>query len=115
MKLAEIKDAVAAKIVCCDHLLTIDIEVVCGADLMSDVLACDIKPNTLLITSLANTQVMRTAEMVELAAILFVRGKKPNQQMIEMAEEVSIPLMCTDENMFNTCGKLYKLDLTGCW
>ncbi|QOR36372.1 hypothetical protein IMX26_06040 [Clostridium sp. 'deep sea'] len=115
MILVQIIEEVQAQIICGNHLINREIDVTCAADLMSDVLACDIEPNTLLVTSLANSQVIRTAEMVELSAIIFVRGKKPNQQMVEMAEDFGVPLLCTKENMFNTCGKLYKLGLNGCW
>lgn len=84
----------------------------CGADLLSDVLAFT-KSNSLLLTGLIHPQVVRTAEMLDLVAIVFVRGKEPNEDMIALAEERSIPLFSTDCTMFKACGLLYEGGLKG--
>lgn len=115
MRLADIIRITQAHILWGEHLADHEIRLAFGADLMSDVLACEIQPRTLLITGLANTQVMRTAEMVELAAILFVRGKKPDTKVLEMAKEIGVPVLSTSNNMFETCGILYKHGLNGSW
>ncbi len=90
-----------------------DIEMVCGSDLMSDVLAF-IKADSLLLSGLINPQVVRTAEMAEIAAICFVRGKRPQKETIKLADEKHIPLLATSLSMFETCGKLYERGLHGC-
>ncbi|MFP4456987.1 MAG: DRTGG domain-containing protein [Clostridia bacterium] len=113
MNLYEILKTVDGEVIVGDNLLDKKIDNGCGADLMSDVLACNINPHTLLITSLANIQVMRTADIVELAAILFVRGKKPVENVINLAKEADVPLITTSLNMFETCGKLYTAGLKG--
>ncbi len=113
MYLHEILEIVNGEIVVGENLLNKKIDNGCGADLMSDVLACNINPHTLLITSLANIQVMRTADIVDLAAILFVRGKKPVENVIKLAKEADIPLLATKHDMFETCGKLYRAGLKG--
>ena len=85
----------------------------CGADLMSDVLAyC--KPRALLLTGLTHPQVVRTAEMADIAAIVFVRGKKPPQETISLAEEKNIPLVTSPYTMFELCGRLYMNNLASC-
>lgn len=84
----------------------------CGCDLMSDVLLF-IKPNSLLLTGLTHTQVIRTAEIAEIKAICFVRGKKPNEEMIRLAKEKGIWLLATRLPMFESCGKLYQEGLPG--
>jgi predicted transcriptional regulator len=84
----------------------------CGSDLMSDVLRF-MKPGTLLLTGLTNIQVVRTAEIAEARAIVFVRGKIPDKKTIELAREKGIPLMSTNLYMFEACGKLYANGLRG--
>lgn len=85
----------------------------CGCDLMSDVLAF-IKQNALLLTGLTNTQVVRTAEMADVRAICFVRGKKPNEKVIALADEKDIALLATSLPLFEACGRLYRSGLPGC-
>ena len=89
-----------------------DIEVVsaCGADLMSDVMAF-VKERVLLLTGLVNPQVIRTAELLDIRCIIFVRGKVPSRDMIEMAEQSEIILAGTKHSMFIACGELYEAGL----
>jgi predicted transcriptional regulator len=80
----------------------------CGAmDLMSDALAY-MPPASMLLTGLKNIQTIRTAEMAQVKAILFVRGKTPDQDAVHLAEELGIPLIKTNYGMFESCGRLYK-------
>ena len=84
----------------------------CGSDMMSDVLAF-VKDQAVLLTGLCNPQVIRTAEMIDIYCIVFIRGKKPTEEMIEMAKERDIAIICTDHRMFNACGMLYDNGLRG--
>lgn len=84
----------------------------CGSDLMSDVLAY-VEDDTLLLTGLTNNQVIRTAEMLDLRAIVFVRGKLPNSEVIEMATDKEIVLISTNHSLFTTAGILYQNGLVG--
>jgi hypothetical protein len=89
-----------------------DMEIIsaCGADLMSDVMAF-VKDRVLLLTGLVNPQVIRTAELLDIHCIIFVRGKSPGRDMIDMAEEADIILGGTKLPMFISCGKLYEAGL----
>ncbi|MCL1836567.1 MAG: hypothetical protein FWG46_03370 [Treponema sp.] len=89
-----------------------DLEVAsaCGSDLMSDVMAF-VKDRVLLLTGLVNPQVIRTATLLDIHAIIFVRGKVPSRDMIEMAEEADIILGGTKLPLFLSCGKLYEAGL----
>ena len=91
---------------------TADLEVAsaCGADLMSDVMAF-VKDKVLLLTGLVNPQVIRTAELLDIRCIIFVRGKVPTRDMIEMAEQSEIILAGTKLSMYISCGKLYEAGL----
>jgi predicted transcriptional regulator len=93
----------------------LDCEVRSGfaSDLMSDVLRYDVAQG-LLVTGLANPQVVRTAEMADVAAILLVRGKVPLSETVELAQQVGIPLVGTQLIMFETCGRLYAAGLPAC-
>ncbi|MDD6735112.1 MAG: DRTGG domain-containing protein [Clostridiales bacterium] len=89
-----------------------DIHTACGCDLMSDVLAF-VKDQSLLLTGLINSQVIRTAEMMDIVAICFVRGKTPTEDVIELAREKGITLMHTSYPLYLACGKLYEKGLGG--
>jgi len=114
MKLEEVKDILQAELLCGDYQQCTEIDMVSGSDLLSDVLAFT-KAGSLLLTGLANPQVIRTAEMVDICAICFVRGKKPEKETIELAEAKGIPLLCTDLPMYEACGRLYENGLPGCF
>jgi len=92
-----------------------DLEVRSGAaaDLMSDCLRYDLS-YALLVTGLANPQVVRTAEMADVTAILMVRGKAAPCETLELAREVGIPILCTGLSMFDVCGRLYAAGLPPC-
>jgi hypothetical protein len=91
-----------------------EIAMACASDLMSDVLAFIKKNDTLLLTSLINPQVIRTAELAEIIAVCFVRGKKPLESTVVLAKAKGIPLLITNYSMFNACGKLYEKGMRGC-
>lgn len=83
-----------------------------AADLMSEVLAFS-EPEALLITGLTNVQAVHTADVAEMKAILFVNGKRPGQQVLELARERGIPLLTTKHTMFEACGILHRNGLKG--
>jgi predicted transcriptional regulator len=82
----------------------------CGADLMSDVLASS-KPKAVLLTGLTNPQVVRTAQIAEFRAIIFVRGKQPQAETIDIATQEKMPLITSRFGMFELCGRLHKAGL----
>ncbi|MGB9722537.1 MAG: hypothetical protein ACP5OO_06770 [Chloroflexia bacterium] len=90
-------------------------EIPCGgaADLMSDVLAL-VEPGAILLTGLCNPQVVYTAEMADIAGIVFVRGKQPMPETVALAREKGIPLVTTALPMFEACGRLYRAGLRSC-
>jgi predicted transcriptional regulator len=113
MKLKEIIDSIEAEVIVGDKtLLDKNIEVICGSDLMSDVLSL-YKPKALLLTGLTNSQVVRTAEMADILSVCFVRGKQPQEDTIALAKEKSISLLSTRYTMFESCGRLYQKGLRG--
>ncbi|MGE5494343.1 MAG: DRTGG domain-containing protein [Burkholderiales bacterium] len=85
----------------------------CGADLMSDVLAFA-KEGCLLLTGMVNNHVIRTAEMLDVLCIVFVRGKKPTEDVCSLASECGITLLSCDQTLFEACGILYKHGLQPC-
>jgi predicted transcriptional regulator len=113
MTLEEIKGILDAEVLVGNECMDIEVRDAFAADLLSDVLAFA-KEGTLLITGITNPQVVRTAEMLELIGIVFVRGKKPNEEVIKLAQIKKVPLLSTRYIMFETCGRLYKGGLAGC-
>lgn len=83
-----------------------------GSDLMSDVLAF-VKDQSLLLTGLINSQVVRTAEMMDILAVCFVRGKTPTEDVVELAKEKGITLLRTELTLYNASGRLYEKGLGG--
>ncbi|MGD1995653.1 MAG: DRTGG domain-containing protein [Anaerolineae bacterium] len=113
MKLREVLEVIEGKVISEDVDLDQEVQMGCGADLMSDVLAFT-HEGTLLMSGLTNPQVVRTAEMAGIKAIVFVRGKIPPPQTIALAEEKGIPLLASKYTMFETCGRLYRAGLSSC-
>ena len=112
MKISEISELLEAKVLCCEELLDHEVHSACGSDMMSDVLAY-VKNQAVLLTGLVNPQVVRTAEMMDMHCIVFVRGKRPTLDMIEMAEDRDMVMLCTELEMFTSCGRLYEKGLRG--
>ena len=112
MTVNDIKEILEAEIICRDDLLQKEVNSACGSDMMSDVLAF-VKEQAVLLTGLVNPQVVRTAEMMDMKCIVFVRGKSPDLGMINLAEDREIVLIRTDLEMFTACGKLYANGLKG--
>ncbi|MBT9164511.1 MAG: hypothetical protein DDT22_00360 [candidate division WS2 bacterium] len=106
MKLNNIINLVKGRICVCQHLENLDINKAWAADLMSDVLASPTE-GAILITSLAAPQIVRTAEMVGMVGIIIVSGKKADDTILNLAEELGIPIVSTDLSLFETCGILY--------
>ncbi len=113
MKLSKVLEVVEGKPISENVNLDMEVQMGSGADLMSDVLAFT-QEGTLLMTGLTNPQVVRTAEMAGIKAIIFVRGKIPPSETVAMAEEKGIPLLASKYTMFETCGRLYKAGLPSC-
>jgi predicted transcriptional regulator len=90
--------------------INLDINGGYGADLMSDVLAFS-QPNSVLLTGLTNPQVVRTAQMAEFRAIIFIRGKQPQDECLQIAIQENIPLITSPYGMFELCGRLHKAGL----
>lgn len=110
MKLTEIIDIIEGSVFTDGPTLNRDIKGGCGADLMSDVLA-SIQPHAILLTGLCNPQVIRTAQMADVSAIAFVRGKQPTPEMIALANQENIPLISSPCGMFELCGRLFGAGL----
>jgi predicted transcriptional regulator len=110
MKLREVLEVIEGRVISRGVDLDREVLVGGGADLMSDVLAFA-QEGMLLMTGLTNPQVVRTAEMAGVVAIVFVRGKIPPPETIALAEEKDIPLLASKYTMFETCGRLYKAGL----
>lgn len=107
MNILDVQKALEAEMTEGTEKDSIEIQCACGADLMSDVMAF-VKDQVLLMTGLINIQVIRTALLMDIQAICFVRGKKPNDEMIALAIENGITLMTTRLPLFLACGKLYE-------
>lgn len=112
MKISEMQQLLEARVLCCEENVGRHVYSACGCDLMSDVLAF-VKDQAVLLTGLVNPQVIRTAEMMDMICIVFVRSKVPTQEMIDLAKESGIVLMVSDKRLYEACGILYTNGLVG--
>jgi predicted transcriptional regulator len=110
MKISEAKRLLDAEVLCGEDMLEDEVFSACGADMMSDVLAF-VKNHSMLLTGLINHQVIRTAEMMDIHCIVFVRGKTPPDSILELAKESNIVLMKTKYRMYSACGILFEAGL----
>ncbi len=113
MKLREVLELIEGSVISESIDLDLEVEMGCGADLMSDVLDFT-RDGTLLMSGLTSPQVVHTAETVGVKAIIFVRGKMPTVETIALAEEKNIPLLVSKYPMLETCGRLYEAGLPSC-
>ncbi len=110
MKLKEIATILNAKIACGDERLEYEVTMGYSSDLMSDVLTLD-TDNLLLITGLVNIQAIRTAEMADIKAIVFVRNKKASQLIVDLAKENGMCILESPYSLFKSSGLLYAAGL----
>lgn len=110
MKIREIKELLNAQVLCCEEGLESEVNSACGSDMMSDVLAY-VKDQAVLLTGLLNAQVIRTAEMMDMVCIVFVRSKMPTPEMLELAKQHDMVILATSLRMYEACGRLYNAGL----
>lgn len=107
MKIQQIKDILHAEVICGEELLDSEVLSACASDMMSDVLAF-VKEQAVLITGLNNPQVVRTALMMDMRCVVFVRGKVPDAATQNLAKENGLVLLSSKNRMYPACGLLYS-------
>ena len=113
MTLREVKEILEAEVVVGHDQLDVEIKQAGCADLMSDVLVyC--KAGCLLLTGLNNPQIVRTADVLDIAGIVIVRGKVPSPETVQLARELRIPILTTKYILFESVGRLYTRGVVGC-
>ena len=106
MKICTMQELFDAKVLCCEENLGKHVYSACGSDLMSDVLAY-VKDQAVLLTGLINSQVIRTAMMMDMVCVVFVRSKNPTEEMLQLARDNGIVVLSTDKRLYEACGLLY--------
>lgn len=112
MTLLEIRDLLGATVLCGEEFLDREAKSACASDFMSDALAY-VKDQAVLLTGMVNPQVVRTADMLDMQCLIFVRGKNPSEEILELARERNMVVMRCDVRMFIACGLLYSHGLAG--
>ena len=112
MTIGEVREILNARLHTPGADLNAQVHTACGSDMMSDVLAY-VKDQAVLLTGMVNPQVVRTAEMMDMKCIVFVRGKTPGEDILELARERDIVVMRSELRMFVACGLLYRSGLAG--
>lgn len=109
-RIAEILDA---RWLCCEESADSEVRFAFASDMMSDVLA-HVSEDTMLLTGLINSQSVRTAEMLDVPCLVFVRGKLPHQDALQRAQQIGLPMLATSLSMYEACGRLYAAGLAAC-
>ena len=112
MKLSEIRDVLKAEVLAGEDQLDKTIAGAGGADLMDDVLAA-VAEHAVLLTGLMSDDVIRTAKIAGVGAVVFVRGKKPDKNIIKLANSHNLPVLITSYSLFIASGRLYMNGLRG--
>ena len=112
MTIRDMQKVLDAQFLYGEELADLDVQFVFSADMMSDVLAYCGKCSV-LITGLCNPQVVRTAEMLDIVCIIFVRGKMPDESILRLAQARDIVVMRSPRRMYDACGLLYLNGLRG--
>lgn len=110
MKIKEIGELLSAELLCGKEAIENDVFSACCSDMMSDVLAY-VKDQGVLLTGLVNSQVVRTANMMDMLCIVFVRDKAPSDEIVSLAKESGIVVMKTALRAYEACGILYAAGL----
>lgn len=112
MKLFEVKDILKAKVASGADNLDMIVQSGAGGDLMSDILRGS-KEGVLLLSGLNNIQLIRTAVIAGVSALVLVRGKEPDEEMKSQAARHGLPLLSTPFTLFTACGRLFRAGLRG--
>jgi len=112
MKIEEIKNILKAKVLCCEN--TMENSIVSGgsADLLDTILYAAAK-DCVLLTGAATLDSIRKSKVAEIGAIVMVRGKTPDKEILNLARENNIPVLATDFSLFVASGRLYSAGLRG--
>jgi hypothetical protein len=113
MKLSDCVALLDAEVLVPAKDMGLEIRVACGSDLMSDAMAFACASNEMMLTGLVNLQVIRTAEMMDVHVLVFVRGKRPDAAMVDLAREKGICVLRTVHPMFTACGLLHGAGIVG--
>ena len=113
MTIREVAGILDARWICGEENADQEILYAFASDMMSDVLA-HVVEDTMLLTGLINSQSVRTAEMLDVPCLVFVRGKIPHQDAVARARQIGLPLLLTSCSLFEACGRLYTAGLAAC-
>jgi predicted transcriptional regulator len=112
VKLSEVKEILKAEVVFGEHKLDLPVQAAAGSDLMSDLLTGP-TAGVLLLSGLNNLQVIRTSVIAGIAALVIVRGKKPDPVVVAQARDHDLPVLSTPFTMYTACGRLFREGLRG--
>ncbi len=113
MTIREIAALLDAQWICCEDGADQEVRYAFASDMMSDVLA-HVGEDTMMLTGLINSQSVRTAEMLDVPCLVFVRGKMPHQDAVLRARQIGLPTLVTGCSMFEACGRLYTAGMGAC-
>lgn len=112
MNLQDVYDLLDAEILAGKDQMNVELTTAFAADTMSDLLAFG-KSGGLLLTRMTSPQVIRTSDIMDIAAIVMIRGKIPSKEVIELSEELHVPILATRLPQFEAAGLLYAKGLRG--
>ncbi len=112
MKLSEVVEALEAEVLFGQELLDREAPTAGASDVISDLLFFG-QPGMVLLTGMIRPPMIRAAELAEVSAVVLVRGKRPEEETVEMARVLGMPLMVSPHSLYDCCGRLYVRGLPG--
>ena len=112
MRLREIAELLEAAVLLGEEQLGREVPAVGAADMVSDVLFFG-RPGMVLLTGLTKASVVRAAQVADVSAVVFVRGKRPEAETVELARDLGLPLLASPHSLYDACGRLYVKGLPG--
>jgi len=112
LKLAQIQKIIEAEVLLDAGKMGTEIELALSADLISDILLMR-REQALLLTGMTHIQLIKSAEICDLAAVVYVRGKRPGPEVVALAAQKGIPLLSSRLTMYEASGLLFSAGLPG--
>jgi len=112
VRLSSVVEALEAEVLVGQEAMEREVPTAGGCDMISDLLFFG-KPGMLLLTGLTQPAVVRTAQLMDISAMVLVRGKRPDEAALELAREVGMPILVSPHSLYDCCGRLYARGLPG--
>jgi len=112
IKVNQVVEVFNLEIICGKELLDTEVEGGYASDMLSDVMANG-KKGDIWITLQGHPNIVAVAKLKEIAAIVMVNNRKPEEETVKKAKAENIPIMTTTLPAFEIAGRLHEMGISG--